>query len=391
MAASYQAVQGRWNETAVDFEWAWLYHSPLNIRVMAHPIVDESLGKDYTKELLLKKHLKFLVRCKSENDSTLDYCRMSGIYWVLTALDLLDALSEVDENEIVDFVLSCQKTCGGFAPCPKHDAHLLSTLSAIQILAMYDCLNRVNVEAVCSFVSKLQQPDGSFAGDVWGEIDTRFSFCAVATLHIVGMLSKNTIDIEACASYLEKCQNLDGCFGTRPGSESHAGQAYCVVGALAILRQLHRLNIDRAAWWLAERQLPSGGLNGRPEKHPDVCYSWWTVATLTIFGRLTWINQTDLTRFILASQDDQTGGIADKPGNIPDPFHTLFGLAGLSLLAQVDSYFSSSRKMENGVSGVEDPAFVALQMARNNLKTINPVLCMPQYIIDRLQLKFQLL
>lgn len=88
------------------------------------------------------------------------------------------------------------------------------------------------------------------------------------------MLSKNTIDIEACASYLEKCQNLDGCFGTRPGSESHAGQAYCVVGALAILRQLHRLNIDRAAWWLAERQLPSGGLNGRPEKHPDVCYSW---------------------------------------------------------------------------------------------------------------------
>ncbi|CAH8568347.1 unnamed protein product [Schistosoma curassoni] len=316
---------------------------------MAHPIVDESLGKDYPKELLLKKHLKFLVRCKSENDSTLDYCRMSGIYWVLTALDLLDALSEVDENEIVDFVLSCQKTCGGFAPCPKHDAHLLSTLSAIQILAMYDCLNRVNVEAVCAFVSKLQQPDGSFAGDIWGEIDTRFSFCAVATLHIVGMLSENTIDIEACASYLEKCQNLDGCFGTRPGSESHAGQAYCVVGALAILRQLHRLNIDRAAWWLAERQLPSGGLNGRPEKHPDVCYSWWTVATLTIFGRLTWINQTDLTRFILASQDDQTGGIADKPGNIPDPFHTLFGLAGLSLLAQVDSYFSSPRKMENGI------------------------------------------
>lgn len=120
-------------------------------------------------------------------------------------------------------------------------------------------------------------------------------------------------------------------------------------------------------------------------------FSRWTVATLTIFGRLTWINQTDLTRFILASQDDQTGGIADKPGNIPDPFHTLFGLAGLSLLAQVDSYFSSPRKMENGVSGVEDPAFVALQMARNNLKTINPVLCMPQYIIDRLQLKFQLL
>ncbi|VDQ17371.1 unnamed protein product [Trichobilharzia regenti] len=88
------------------------------------------------------------------------------------------------------------------------------------------------------------------------------------------MLSNDVIDIEACATYLEQCQNLDGCFGTQPGSESHAGQAYCVVGALAILRRLRRLNIDRAAWWLAERQLPSGGLNGRPEKQPDVCYSW---------------------------------------------------------------------------------------------------------------------
>ncbi|CAH8516378.1 unnamed protein product [Schistosoma turkestanicum] len=358
---------------------------------MAHPIVDESLGKDYQKELLLQKHMKFLVKCKDEKDSTMDYCRMSGIYWVLTALDLLDALSEVDGDAIINFVLSCQKTCGGFSPCPKHDAHLLSTLSAIQILAMYDCLDKINVEAVCSFVSKLQQPDGSFAGDIWGEIDTRFSFCAVATLHILGMLSKNVIDIEACASYLEQCQNIDGCFGTRPGSESHAGQAYCVVGALSILRQLHRLNIDRAAWWLAERQLPSGGLNGRPEKHPDVCYSWWAVATLTIFGRLTWIKQTDLTRFILASQDDQTGGIADRPGNIPDPFHTLFGLAGLSLLARVDQCFSSSKKTENGVSDIEDPALVALQVAKKKLKIINPVLCMPQYLIDRLQLKFQLL
>ena len=30
------------------------------------------------------------------------------------------------------------------------------------------------------------------------------------------------------------------------------------------------VNVDTLAWWLSERQLPSGGLNGRPEKLEDV-------------------------------------------------------------------------------------------------------------------------
>lgn len=33
---------------------------------------------------------------------------------------------------------------------------------------------------------------------------------------------------------------------------------------------LHHVDADLLGWWLAERQLPSGGLNGRPEKLPDV-------------------------------------------------------------------------------------------------------------------------
>ena len=31
-------------------------------------------------------------------------------------------------------------------------------------------------------------------------------------------------------------------------------------------------------------------------------------------------------------QDTETGGFADRPGDLPDPFHTLFGVAGLGLL-----------------------------------------------------------
>ena len=32
--------------------------------------------------------------------------------------------------------------------------------------------------------------------------------------------------------------------------------------ALIILGILHSINVDLLGWWLCERQLPSGGLNG---------------------------------------------------------------------------------------------------------------------------------
>lgn len=54
-----------------------------------------------------------------------------------------------------------------------------------QILCTYDSISEIDVEAVSKFVASLQQPDGSFFGDQWGEVDTRFSFCAVAILSLL--------------------------------------------------------------------------------------------------------------------------------------------------------------------------------------------------------------
>jgi len=46
--------------------------------------------------------------------------------------------------------------------------------------------------------------------------------------------------------------------------------AFVCVAALAILDRLDVIDVDTLAWWLCERQLPNGGLNGRPEKLEDV-------------------------------------------------------------------------------------------------------------------------
>ena len=45
---------------------------------------------------------------------------------------------------------------------------------------------------------------------------------------------------------------------------------FVCVAALAILDRLDVVDVDTLAWWLSERQLTSGGLNGRPEKLEDV-------------------------------------------------------------------------------------------------------------------------
>lgn len=147
------------------------------------------------------------------------------------------------------------------------------------------------------------------------------------------------------------------------------------MGTLAILDRLDVVQSDTLCWWLCERQLPNGGLNGRPEKledvslllvHPptssikwilmsvnimkQVCYSWWALASLAILGRSHWIDGSQLSKFILSAQvsesfthlckpdiqlihirlrqDEEKGGIADRPEDVADVWHTFFGIAG---------------------------------------------------------------
>ena len=110
------------------------------------------------------------------------------------------------------------------------------------------------------------------------------------------------VDVPKAVIYIQSCANFDGGYGMTPGAESHAGQIYTCVGALAIARRLDLVDRDRLGGWLSERQLPNGGLNGRPEKLEDVCYSWWVMSSLAMIDRLHWIDGKKLTSFILKCQ-----------------------------------------------------------------------------------------
>ena len=361
-----------------------------------------------------------------------EHLRMSGIYWSLTALSLLLPAHEVDsrmnltnthantnktsgqadrENKpsIIDFIFACfDKNSGGFGGNKMQDGHILYTLSAIQVLALADALDHPTFlemkPRVVQFISSLQQPDGSFAGDEWGEVDTRFSYCALSALSILGQLHEHeredssqvqVVDIEKAAKYIASCQNFDGGFGCHPGAESHAGQIFTCVGALSIACRLDLLkDPELLCWWLAERQCDSGGLNGRPEKQADVCYSWWILSSLCILGRVDWIRGDKLASFILKCQDDDDGGIADRPGDMVDVFHTFFGIAGLSLIGDLHNKDKDSLVVLNTEDELDyiegEGEGTRTSCRKDSYRMIDPVYALPTDVVQRLGLKGQI-
>jgi geranylgeranyl transferase type-2 subunit beta len=146
----------------------------------------------------------------------------------------------------------------------------------------------------------------------------------------------DVVDTHKAAQWLKTCQNFDGGFGVVEGCESHAGQVFTSIAALSIVGALDQIDHAALGFWLSERQDPKGGFNGRPEKLPDVCYSWWVGAPIAIIGKQLWVDAAKLKEFVLSAQDKDDGGIADRPGNIADPFHTFLGMAGLTLFDQLE-------------------------------------------------------
>ncbi|KAM0270453.1 hypothetical protein ACHAQH_009410 [Verticillium albo-atrum] len=319
----------------------------------------DSLPEEF--KLVIPAHVKYIQSLDTKRDEydywLTEHLRLNGVYWGLTALHLLGHPDALPRSDTIDFVLSCQHPNGGFGAAPGHDAHMLSTVSAVQILVMLDAVDELEARGkgkaqVGKFIADLQnRTTGTFAGDEWGEEDTRFLYGALNALSLLGLL--DLVDVGKAVEHIIACANFDGGYGVSPGAESHSGQILTCVAALAIAKRLDTIDVDKLGRWLSERQVDCGGLNGRPEKKEDVCYSWWVLSSLEIIGRTHWIDSDKLTAFILRAQDPESGGIADRPGDMVDVWHTVFGIAGLSLLKYP------------------------------GLKAVDPVYCMPKETIER--------
>jgi geranylgeranyl transferase type-1 subunit beta len=81
--------------------------------------------------------------------------------------------------------------------------------------------------------------------------------------------------------------------------------------------------------WCTSRQV--GGMQGRPNKAEDTCYSYWIGGTLRLLGGSdSLLDQTALREFVMSCQTKH-GGFGKTAGAYPDLLHSFYSMAWLSL------------------------------------------------------------
>jgi len=318
------------------------------------PVVPEE--KTWNKKQLTKFLLHMLNVLPTPYASQ-DSNRLTLIYFVVSALDLLGELEKVDKKRIIDYIYAHQvlpdkddpeknvQNCGFRggsyfgnkynSDCiPQsihiHDhSHIAMTYTALAILRLCgDNFSKVNKKSITKAISTLQQQDGSFSPVAAGsESDMRFVYCAVVISYMLGDFSG--INTDKVVNYIISSQSYDGAIGQGPGQESHGGSTYCAIAALHLLNRLHQLpKRDQLIRWCVERQI--SGFQGRINKDPDCCYSFWIGATLTLLDSYHLIDFNALKGFTLTCETS-TGGFGKCPGTYPDVLHTYMALCGMSL------------------------------------------------------------
>lgn len=101
--------------------------------------------------LHVDRHVEYIRTLDTRKDEyaywLTEHLRLNGIYWGLTALHLLGHPDALPRDDVLDFTLSCLhadgEDAGGFGAAPGHDAHMLYTVSGVQILATLDGLDEL--------------------------------------------------------------------------------------------------------------------------------------------------------------------------------------------------------------------------------------------------------
>jgi geranylgeranyl transferase type-2 subunit beta len=200
------------------------------------------------------------------------HLRMNAVYWGVTALCIMKHKDALDAEETIEYVMSCWDDEAGTPrllprclsvrsadtmndrprrirraprtrrthpldaqrdPGPRNTrcpgAHRRTARDRLYVppLPPRPPIHAPSSALPATVILGLQQPSGIFAGDAFGETDTRFLYCAVSALSLLGALDR--LDRARTVAYLAECRNFDGGFGRIAGAESHAAQGACWV------------------------------------------------------------------------------------------------------------------------------------------------------------------
>ena len=220
--------------------------------------------------------------------------------------------------------------------------HIAMTYTALCTLAaLGDDLSRLvpHKQAILHSLRLMQQHDGSFTCATNGsgaEHDLRFLYCACAISYMLQDWSG--VNIPNAIEYIKSCRSYDGGIGLLPGQEGHGGSTFCAIASLVLMGKLDQVLVNewwqQLIHWCVHRQTTAvGGMQGRPNKVDDTCYSYWIGGTLRLLQCDFLIHQPSLQDFVLSCQTIM-GGFGKVQGAHPDLLHSFYSLAWLSLSQQ---------------------------------------------------------
>eukprot|EP01103_Thecamoeba_quadrilineata_P017016 TRINITY_DN5880_c0_g1_i2.p1 TRINITY_DN5880_c0_g1~~TRINITY_DN5880_c0_g1_i2.p1 ORF type:complete len:242 (+),score=28.02 TRINITY_DN5880_c0_g1_i2:322-1047(+) len=207
----------------------------------------------------------------------------------------------------------------------------MTYVSLCLLLSLGDDFSRINRQSIIAGLRELQLPDGSFMPHHGGaENDMRFVFCAFAVSYLLDDWS--AIDVPKAIEFIFKALRYDYGFAQDKGQESHAGATYCALASLSLAGKLDLLDWrrEKIIKWCLERQV--SGFQGRCNKDPDTCYSFWAGASLQLLGAEHLIDGDLSRQFTMGCQKKKIGGFSKSAELPPDVLHTFYSLCGLSIL-----------------------------------------------------------
>eukprot|EP00928_Gymnodinium_smaydae_P069784 TRINITY_DN5349_c0_g4_i1.p1 TRINITY_DN5349_c0_g4~~TRINITY_DN5349_c0_g4_i1.p1 ORF type:complete len:426 (-),score=102.81 TRINITY_DN5349_c0_g4_i1:32-1309(-) len=310
---------------------------------MSEPLTDEDFLLQ-KHGLYFRSNIKELpapYKSMDANRLTLLYFCVSGLD-VLGQLENDEKLKAKIAEQIYDW-MSPWPDNGGFYGYPVHDTsdrvnaqpHIANTYVALVMLIMVgDDLSHVRRDAIAASLRKWQLPSGSFCcyrgmSPLDSESDMRFVYCAAAICYMLDLW--HAVDVDAMFRFIVESQAFDGAFGMDPTCEGHGGCTYCAVASLYMMGRLDDLaGKDRLIEWCVKRQ--QVGFQGRIEKPEDTCYTWWVGGALTLLGASCFIHTSSCLRFLKQCEHSYFGGFRKLPeSSAPDLLHSYMSVCGLSL------------------------------------------------------------
>mmetsp|Transcript_10780 Transcript_10780/g.14282 ORF Transcript_10780/g.14282 Transcript_10780/m.14282 type:complete len:260 (-) Transcript_10780:469-1248(-) len=208
-----------------------------------------------------------------------------------------------------------QDNSSAYAPPVNYNhGHIAMTYTALCTLkTLGDDWSRLDKKGIINALKYLQLPttfeendgddndndhenigNGSFQCIAVGsEHDMRFLYCATSISYMLNDWSG--IDIDRACDYIQACRSpIDGALSLIPGQEGHGGSTFTGIASLVLMNKLEQIMDDEwrdeLIYWCVHRQVGSGGMQGRPNKAEDTCYSSWTGGTLKLIQADQFLN-----------------------------------------------------------------------------------------------------